>query len=151
MWIAYQALAGFGVGLGIQQSNMAAQTVLHLDDVPVGTGIMMFAQSVGGGLFVAIAQAAFQNSLISGLRSTVPELPNAAELVLNVGATALNTVIKGIDGGKLVDRVLTTYNHAIIQTFYIATVMGAAALLPALGMEWVSMRARNTPTRLLGS
>ena len=37
-WIGYQALYGFGVGAGMQQGVIAAQTVCTLDDVPTATG-----------------------------------------------------------------------------------------------------------------
>ncbi|KAF7505295.1 hypothetical protein GJ744_001082 [Endocarpon pusillum] len=35
-WIGYQALFGLGLGTGMQQPNLAAQTVLQQKDVPVG-------------------------------------------------------------------------------------------------------------------
>ena len=38
MWIGYQAIYGFGVGAGMQQGVIAAQTVCTLDDVPTATG-----------------------------------------------------------------------------------------------------------------
>ena len=38
-WIGYQALYGFGVGAGMQQGVIAAQTVCTLDDIPTATGI----------------------------------------------------------------------------------------------------------------
>lgn len=147
MWIGYQIIAGFGVGLGIQQSNMAAQTVLPFNDIPVGTGIMMFAQSVGGGLTVAIAQAVFQNTLISKLKTCVPELPNPVAVVLNVGATDLNSFVSQISQGSLMDQVLAIYNNAIIQTFLLSAIMGSLAIVPALGMKWVSMKKETMAER----
>ena len=38
MWIGFQALYGCGVGSGMQQPLIAAQTVCTLDDVPTATG-----------------------------------------------------------------------------------------------------------------
>ena len=38
MWIGYQALYGFGVGAGMQQGVIAAQTVCTLEDIPTATG-----------------------------------------------------------------------------------------------------------------
>ena len=38
MWIGYQIVYGFGVGSGMQQGIIAAQTVCTLDDVPTATG-----------------------------------------------------------------------------------------------------------------
>jgi hypothetical protein len=46
-WIPYQFIAGVGVGLGQQQPMLAAQAVLDLKDIPIGTSIIMFAQTLG--------------------------------------------------------------------------------------------------------
>ena len=37
-WIGYQAIYGFGVGAGMQQGVIAAQTVCTLEDIPTATG-----------------------------------------------------------------------------------------------------------------
>jgi hypothetical protein len=44
MWIGYQFLFGAGIGFGMQQTLIAAQTCMPLKDVPIATAIMMFAQ-----------------------------------------------------------------------------------------------------------
>jgi MFS family permease len=36
MWVGYQILYGFGIGLAGQVPNMAAQTILPKDDVAIG-------------------------------------------------------------------------------------------------------------------
>ena len=38
MWIGFQAIYGFGVGAGMQQGVIAAQTVCSLNDIPTATG-----------------------------------------------------------------------------------------------------------------
>ena len=55
-WIGYQILFGLGSGWGFQQTAVAAQTVLALVDIPIGTAIMVFVQLLGGAMFVVIAQ-----------------------------------------------------------------------------------------------
>jgi MFS family permease len=45
-WIGYQILYGFGLGCGTQGPVMAAQTVLELKDVPIGTSIQVFTQTL---------------------------------------------------------------------------------------------------------
>jgi hypothetical protein len=142
-WIGYQVIAGLGVGLGIQQSNMAVMTVLQPQDIPIGTGIILFFQSLGGGLTVAIAQAVFQNKLIASLSSTLPEIRNPATFVVSVGATELNKITKDIDGGKLVARVQGCYQSSLMTTFLLAAGFGAMAVVPALLMEWRSMKIRK--------
>ncbi|RYC65944.1 hypothetical protein CHU98_g259 [Xylaria longipes] len=46
-WIGFQVIAGFGLGLGLQASSLAAQAVLPIPDVPIGIAIMFFAQQLG--------------------------------------------------------------------------------------------------------
>lgn len=58
-WIGYQVLAGLGMGLGMQQSGLAAQVVLRAEDVPIGASLMFFGQQLGGSIFVCVAQTVF--------------------------------------------------------------------------------------------
>ena len=51
-WIGFQVLAGLGMGLGMQQSGMAAQVVLEPEDVSVGASLMFFSQQLGGSVFI---------------------------------------------------------------------------------------------------
>lgn len=54
MWIGYQVICGSGLGLVMQQPMIAAQTVLKLDDVPTGTSVIIFFQTLGGALFISV-------------------------------------------------------------------------------------------------
>ena len=85
-WIGYQVLYGFGIGLGMQQSGLAAQAVLAEQDVPVGASLMFFSQSLGGAVFVSIGQVVFANRLVSGLEHVSGFDPVR---VVNTGATDL--------------------------------------------------------------
>ncbi|KAL9011374.1 MAG: hypothetical protein Q9173_003772 [Seirophora scorigena] len=60
-WIGYQALFGLSSSLGMNQALMAAQTVLPLDDVSIGTALVIFAQTLGGAIFVSAAENIFTN------------------------------------------------------------------------------------------
>jgi hypothetical protein len=40
--MGYQALLGLGIGMGLQQPLICIQAVLPIDDVPIGTGVIMF-------------------------------------------------------------------------------------------------------------
>lgn len=47
-WIGYQILYGFGQGFGSQTPLMVAQNVLQLEDIPIGSSLIMFTQTVAG-------------------------------------------------------------------------------------------------------
>ncbi|KAI9717527.1 MAG: hypothetical protein M1812_004668 [Candelaria pacifica] len=137
MWIGYQAMFGFGVGMGMQQPIIAAQTVLPLADIPVGTAGVFFVQTLGGALFIAVAQNVFTTRLLSGLQSAVPDLDPT--IVLSTGATNLKTVIES----KFLPGVLFAYNNAIINTFYVTVAMASLSIIGSLGMEWRSVKGKK--------
>ena len=58
-WIGYQVLFGAGIGMGMQQPLLCAQTVLKLQDIPVGTSLLVLMQSLGGCIFLAVTENVF--------------------------------------------------------------------------------------------
>ena len=129
-WIGYQVLFGAGLGMGMQQPLICAQTVLKLRDVPVGTSLLVLMQSLGGCIFLAIADNVFLNRLIGGL-AAVPDID--PRIVLSAGATNLNF-------GPAVEKV---YNHALTQTYYVPVAMAALSICGSLAMEWRSVKAKK--------
>ncbi|KAG7007214.1 condensin complex subunit 2 [Physcia stellaris] len=143
MWIGYQIIYGLGVGSGMQQALIAAQTVLHLDDIPTGTSIIMFAQTFGGALFIGVAQNVFTNRLLSNLLENVPTLNPA--LVLTTGAVSLKgTITKSAP--DLLPAVLVAYNSALVQTYYVSVAMAALAIFGVVAIEWKSVKGKKIET-----
>ncbi|KAI4167500.1 MAG: hypothetical protein LQ343_007178 [Gyalolechia ehrenbergii] len=137
MWIGYQAIYGLGIGCGMQQPLMAAQTVLPLDDVPIGTTVIIFVQTLGGALFISVAQNIFTNRLIENLIADVPSLN--PEIVLHSGATNLRDAV---DPASLAG-VLRAYNSAITQTFYVSLAMAAFSIIGSALIEWKSVKGKK--------
>lgn len=129
-WIGYQLLFGAGVGLGMQQPLMAVQTVLDLRDVPTGTSVVNFLQTLGGALFVSAAQAVFASRLESrGL--------DAGAVVLVSGRDG-----ESRDGGGAMDGVgiVEAYNDALAGAFLVAAGLAVTTALGSLAVEWKSVR-----------
>ena len=139
-WIGYQIIYGAGVGFGMQQALIAAQTVLHINDVPIGTSVINFSLTLGGALFISVGQNIFTNRLLTNLQNTVPNTP--PELVLKTGATSLQAALEKIDPSS-VGGVLSAYNDAITQTFYVSVAMSCLSIFGALGMEWRSVKGKK--------
>ena len=135
-WIGYQILFGFGTGMGMQQASVAAQTVLVKQDVPIGSALMMFALQLSGAVFVSVGQNVFANRLVSGLGSVVGL---NALVIVNTGATDLRSVVPP----QLIDAVLLAYNSALTSTFTVGVATAALCILPALAMEWKSVKGRG--------
>ncbi|KAJ7200971.1 hypothetical protein C8J57DRAFT_422073 [Mycena rebaudengoi] len=136
-WIGYQIVYGLGYGFGMQQSMIAAQTVLQLADVPVGTSILMFTQTLGGSLFLSVGQNVFTNKLVSGLVSKVSGLSPA--VVLGAGATS----IRGAVDARFLPDVLGVYNQALISAFYVSIAMAALSTIGSVAMEWKSIKGKD--------
>ncbi|KAF8144970.1 putative efflux pump antibiotic resistance protein [Mycena galopus ATCC 62051] len=136
-WIPFQFIAGIGVGLGQQQPMLAAQAVLDLKDVPIGTSMIMFSQTLGGALFISIGQNVFTNKLVSGLISKVPGI--SPEVVLAAGATSLKDAVPA----QFFSEVLLVYNDALVAAFYVAIAMASASLLGALVVEWKNIKGKK--------
>ncbi|KAM0802567.1 major facilitator superfamily domain-containing protein [Usnea florida] len=137
MWIGFQALYGCGVGSGMQQPLIAAQTVCALDDVPTATAIMNFCLNLGGALFVAVGQNLFTTHLSANLATDVPILN--PDIVLKTGATSLRDAV---DSQSLAG-VLLAYNDALVTTYYVAVAMGSLSIIGSLGMEWKSVKGKK--------
>ena len=137
-WIGYQAMYGLGLGLGMQQPSVAAQTVLPKKDVPTGAALIFFCQTLGGSVFVSVANNIFDNKLSQSL-SSIPGL--YGELVTNVGATDLRKVVPA----DMLDVVLVKYNASLITTFIVGTAVATATFFGAALMEWRSVKKEAGP------
>lgn len=136
-WIGYQIIFGAGVGLGMQNTLIAAQTVLPKADIPIGTAIIMFTQTLGGALFISVAQNVFTNSLIKNLKEVVPGLD--PQLVLTVGATSLRDAIPD----QFLPGVQAAYNDTLMNTFYVSAAMATVSIFGAVAFEWKSVKGKK--------
>ncbi|KAM6523499.1 hypothetical protein FSOLCH5_004116 [Fusarium solani] len=135
-WIGYQVLFGLGLGTGMQQPSMAAQTVLSQSDVSIGISLMFFSQSLGGAVFICIGQSIFVNYLSDGLEA-VSGINTQA--ILEAGATALSDLVPA---SKL-HEVLVVYNDALQKAFIVVVAVSAFMVVPALGMEWRTVKNKQ--------
>ncbi|KAJ5577478.1 uncharacterized protein N7459_006442 [Penicillium hispanicum] len=133
-WIGYQIILGMGAGVGFQQCINALQTVLPLQDIPVGIAIITFSQSLSGALFIAIAQNVFQNRLVASVNENAPTVN--PQSVIDAGAANLAQRLPE----TVLPRVLYAYNIAVTQTFYVSVAAAALSFVGAGLMEWKSMR-----------
>ncbi|KAK3940919.1 hypothetical protein QBC46DRAFT_449140 [Diplogelasinospora grovesii] len=138
VWIGYQILAGAGVGFGMQQPLMAVQTVLDINDVPTGTSVIVFLQTLGGALFVSVAQNIFTNKLIEYVGEYVPQIPDP-RMILAVGATSIQTAVDP----AFLPGVTQAYNDALTRTFLIFAAMATASIIGAAVTEWRSVKGKK--------
>ncbi|KAI0399016.1 MFS general substrate transporter [Xylaria palmicola] len=137
IWIGYQILFGAGVGASLQQPLIAVQTVLDIEDVPIGTSVINFMQTLGGALFVSVGNNVFNNKLIEELGHRVPSIDPRE--VLSAGTTNLQKTLPA----ELVPAVVASYNTALTTAFLVATGLASIAILGAAFMEWKSVKGKK--------
>lgn len=138
-WIGYQVIYGFGIGAGFQTSTLAPQKVLPRADVPLGMALTFFMQQLGGAVFLAVGQNIFSSQLVDSL-SGIAGLDSQA--IINSGATALRSIVPR---GEL-DTVIEAYSHALTRVFIFAAALSAAMIIPALAVEWKSIKSKESAT-----
>lgn len=136
-WVCYQLILGLGTGLGFQQTGIAAQASLAMQDVPIGTSLVLFVQLLGGAIFSSVGQNVWSNKLISNIAALgIPKFDPAD--IVHVGATELRNVVPP----EFLGEVLVAYNAAIVKTFQIGLITACLSILGAVGMEWRSVKGK---------
>lgn len=135
--ICYQALLGFGAGIGFQAPQIAAQTTLSQSDAPMGIATVQFMQNLGPAIFISVAQSLFASRLTIELGKYAPgvnaeklETIGLSDIRKNIGLADLNGVLLGCD-------------KAVAQTFYLPVVLTCLSLVGTLGMEWRSVKKKR--------
>ncbi|CAG8932599.1 unnamed protein product [Penicillium salamii] len=132
-WIGYQVIFGAGVGVGMQQALIAVQNSLPPKDIPIATATVMFAQTLGGAVFISVAQNIFTNDLVKNLLHISGVDPAR---VLDLGATALQNSISE----DILPAVIGAYNNALVKAFYVSVAMGAVSIAGACSIKWKTVK-----------
>ncbi|KAH6714241.1 MFS multidrug transporter [Leptodontidium sp. MPI-SDFR-AT-0119] len=133
-WVCYQIISGVGRGCAFQMPMIAVQNTLPKIEHPVSMSIMMFGQSIGGSISLAIAQAVFNGGLHGALKAHAPGV-NYGE-VTAAGARDFRHLIPIAS----VPGVILSYNEAVNHVFYLIASLAAVGFLFSLGMGWKSVK-----------
>lgn len=132
-WIGYQAIWGIGLGFGMQQPSVGAQVSLPRKDVATGASMMFFAQSLGGSIFVSVANNIFDNQLSQNLHKIAGL---NADIVTHVGATDIRRIVSP----ALLGQVLVAYNDALRTAFHVVVAVTCMTVFGALAMPWLNLK-----------
>jgi hypothetical protein len=131
-WIGFQILCRAGIGFGEEQAIYIVQTTLPEKDVAISVGIVFFAQTFGGALFVSVAQTVFLRNISKALKTI-----------------ALNLDPRGVLNGASAGSALTTpevqavYAPAIKDALRVGMVLATISSLGAVLYDWKSLKAKN--------
>jgi hypothetical protein len=134
-------IIGLGVGLGVQQPVVAAQTVFKGADIPLATSALIFTQSLAATVFLCVGQNVFANELVRQVRQLAPGLGDDPHAVIQeLGAGGIHSTVGEKYGKEALDGVVEAYDRAVGRVFLICLVLACLSVPAALGMEWVNVK-----------
>lgn len=138
-WVGYQVVASAGLGMAVQQGVIAVQTVLTLEQVPIGIAAVVSMQSLGGAVFVSVGNNILQNILDQA--SAAKHLSGIdVKAVIAAGATQFRAIVPA----ESLPALLVAYNYALQRVFIAAIPLSGLAFIVAFGLEWRSVRDKTT-------
>ncbi|CAJ2504854.1 Uu.00g122480.m01.CDS01 [Anthostomella pinea] len=133
-WFGFQVVYGLGTGIGFQAGVLVVQNAVPGELVPQGTACVQFFQSLGGALFIAVAQTLFQNGLLAGVARDAPQLDVA--VFINSGLSQIQQVLEAMGQTDALAAVLGAYMSGLRNAYYITVAGACAAFVVALGLQW---------------
>ena len=130
-WIGYEVLTSIGIGITVQQSYVAVQSIVTLEQLAIASSLVSAFQALGGAIFVSVGNTVLLNELYDA------DLPGIdIDAVIAAGATGFRAFIPE----KGIPPLLDAYNGALQKVFQMGLVCSALAFLVALGLEWRSIK-----------
>lgn len=133
-WVGFQILCGAGIGLGEEQGLYMVQTTLPENDVATGIGLILFAQTFGGALFVSVAQAVFLENISKALKTLAPNLDPHS--VLDGAST-------GSSHAQASPELQAVYGVAIKDALRVGLILATVSSLGAVLYDWKSLKTKR--------
>ncbi|KAI8931175.1 hypothetical protein NX059_011527 [Plenodomus lindquistii] len=137
-YVCYQLIAGIGAGLCLQVPVIVAQATTCPEDIAMRTAILLFFQTLGGTIFISVAQNIFANRLVGYI--THSDVRFDSQLVLSIGADDLRDHFSNQD---LVE-VLNAYLVGLRATWILGISCAGAAFIVSFGSQYRNILAANT-------
>ncbi len=98
---------------------------------------IIFAQSLGPAIVLALCNTIFDASLKTELQQRAPDAD--AEAIIKAGATGFRAVVQPSD----LASVLDAYASSVDRVFYLVAAVAAACALVLWGMGWQDLRKKT--------
>lgn len=135
--IGYQVLFGIGIGSATTTPFIAVQGLVSPAQIPVAMGIVIFTQNLGGAIWVAVAQAIFDNSLYQAIGTYAPGVnPNT---LLEAGVRSIRSLVSKGD----LPGVLRAYAKSVNHVFYLGTALAGISFLISFSLGWTDIRKKE--------
>ncbi|KAI0198064.1 major facilitator superfamily domain-containing protein [Astrocystis sublimbata] len=141
-WVGFQVLGGVGSGAGLQVAIIATQAVTSSQELSSAMSFIVFCQSIGPAVILALCQLVFIHGLQTQLPVHAPNVDTAA--VIQAGATQFRAFVPSSE----LRNVLVGYATAIDQVFYLLAGLTAIGIIVLWGMGWVDIRKKEAPSEI---
>jgi hypothetical protein len=135
VWIGYQILMG-ARGMGFQIPIIAVQNNSPKEEVSIVNAMVVFAQNLGGAIFLSLDQVIFSSGLKHYLAIYAPEVD--VEVIIVAGARGIR---EAVDAASL-PGVLLAYSKSFDRVMYLAVGAAGGALIFAFGMGWMNIKKK---------
>lgn len=139
-WIGYECLYGFGTGLASQTAALAVQTVLPKSDISTGIALILFAQQLGGAIFVSVGENVLTSTVIARLSNVVGL---DAQAISDTGMTDIRNSVPP----QYLPLVVNAFNYGVTRTFLVAVGLSVSTFLASLVMEWKDIKKAKAKQR----
>ncbi|KAK6070015.1 MFS multidrug transporter [Seiridium cupressi] len=138
-WVGFQIIGGIGSGAGLQVAVNAIQAVTTGEELSSAMAFMVFAQSLGPAIALALYNVIFDASLKMQLAERAPNVD--AQAIVDAGATGFHSLVQPTD----LNPVLKAYANSIDRVFFLVAALAACCGIFAWGMGWRDIRKKTGP------
>jgi hypothetical protein len=122
--------------------------MLPLEWIPVATACVQFFQSLGGAVFIAVAQALFQNGLTEGIVKDAPGL--SPEIFINSGASQIKQILQQLHAEQFTEAVLNAYLKGLKGTYYVTVACAGMAFIISCLLTWKKIKKDGADKKEVG-
>ncbi|KAI0018864.1 major facilitator superfamily domain-containing protein [Xylariomycetidae sp. FL0641] len=144
-WVGFQIIAGVGSGTGMQMGIMAIQAAVTGEELSSAMAFLVFAQSLGPAVTLALCQLIFTESLRAQIPQQAPTTDAAA--IIQAGATGFRELVSTED----LPGVLRAYANSVDRVFYLVAAVAAAEVLAIWALGWQDMRKKEEIGKIQGA
>ncbi|TGO10236.1 hypothetical protein BTUL_0140g00030 [Botrytis tulipae] len=130
VWIGYQIIMSAGRGLGFQTPIIAVQNHASKEEISIVNALVVFAQYLGGAVFLSLDQIVFSSRLKHYLQIYAPSID--PQLIVNSGALGIREAVPSESRAA----VILAYSKSIDRTLYVGAASAAFGLIFAFDMGW---------------
>lgn len=135
--IVYTAWSGLSYGSGICTNPIALQAVLPERDVPIAMSTLLFVESLGPAVAIAIAQVIFTNELVRNLAGI------AGLGSLDIQEMGLTQIVDKVSAAQR-ENVLVAIARSMSPMWYLVLGLACTTIFGAWFTEWRSIKKEDS-------